>query len=359
VKYIISGPYYYSLALSIFLHIKARSFGLPLRFDVCSVPEENLDGAVLAYHPALAGILSDCDNRIPEVFFSSHRVSQPLLLLTTYPLTINRNGYGESKVTQELLQLYRNINTPMSKKLQNVFHHLQAMSIPREPFSFDILLDSSIPIEWRLGFLQSCGHFFLSSSHRILSLQDIFHFQSADFVQNIQGVNIEYLLENGIDSSIQKIFMPAYQNAIQTFFTELFSVSSTELQKAIYQLIVDVVHSPVCPHLGPIPKIDRQLSKYLYECISGKPKVVKNISNMKWELERQFSFLGGKLIQENPQKFIENSNEYIQKGIQMITIPTTEKMQNSDKDWISLIKEIDKAFAKAELLWKDILHPSY
>ena len=96
---------------------------MPLQFDIgidSNVSEPRykntkFEGNVLTYHPPLAGILSDCDSKIPEVFFSSHRVSQPLLLLTTYPLTINRDGLGESDVTKELLSLYRKINTPISK----------------------------------------------------------------------------------------------------------------------------------------------------------------------------------------------------------------------------------------------------
>ena len=186
MKYTITGPYYSSLALSIFLHIKARSFGMPLQFDVdiasnsSDFRNENskLEGSVLAYHPPLAGILSDCDSQIPEMFFSSRRVSKPLLLLTTYPLIINRNGLGESDVTQELVTLYRKINTPIAKVLQNILRHLQSMYIPSEPFAIDILLDSKIPIEWRLSFLQSCGHLFLHKSHRVLALQDIFDFQA-------------------------------------------------------------------------------------------------------------------------------------------------------------------------------------
>jgi hypothetical protein len=369
VKYTITGPYYSSLALSIFLHIKARSFGMPLQFDVdvgsnssdFGNAKLNLEGGVLAYHPPLAGILSDCDSQIPEVFFSSPRVSQPLLLLTTYPLIINRNGLGESDVTQELISLYRKINTPIAKVLQNILHQLQSMSIPSEPFAIDILLDSKIPIEWRLSFLQSCGRLFLHTSHRVLALQDIFDFQFHNFVNIAQSIDLQYLMKHGIDDSIKNIFTTTFQNDIQNFFQLISSGVSKQSQQSIYQLIVDVLQSPICPHLGPIPKKDQYLSKYLYECISGKPKNVKNITNLKTELEEQFAFMGGKLIKEDSRQQIDG----VVKSDQIIVFSPfgkKEEDQNrttNNEPWSLFLEEIDRAFEKSEEIWKDILHPSY
>ena len=342
---------------------------MPLQFDVdigpnssdCRNENSKLEGDILAYHPPLAGILSDFDSQIPEMFFSSHRVSQPLLLQTTYPLIINRNGQGESEVTKELISLYRKINTPLAKVLQNILRHLQSMSIPSEPFAIDVLLDSKIPIEWRLSFLQSCGRLFLHTSHRVLALQDIFDFQVPNFANTAQSIDIQYLMKNGIDDSIKDIFTSAYQNDIQKFFQLIASEVSKQSQQSLYQLIVDVLQSPICPHLGPIPKKDQYLSKYLYECISGKPKNVKNISNVKTELEEQFVFMGGKLIKEDSNYHIDNG----EKSDQIIVFTPFEKKEEDEnrtahrEPWSLFLEEIDIAFEKSEEIWKDILHPSY
>ena len=348
---------------------------MPLQFDIgidSTVPEPKykntklegkntkLEGNVLAYHPRLAGILSDCDSKIPEVFFSSHRVSHPLLLLTTYPLTINRDGLGESDVTKEILTLYRKINTPISKVLRNILRHFQSMSIPSEPFAIDVLLDSKIPIEWRLSFLQSCGRLFLHTSHRVLALQDIFDFQEKNFVRNSQMIDIQYLMENGIDDAVKNIFISSCQNDIQNFFRLISKEISKQSLQSLYQLIVDVLQSPICPHLEPIPKKDQHLSKYLYECISGKPKNVKNILNIKEKLEDQFAFLGGKLIQEYSKQHTDTA---VQSDKVIVFAPFGQEEYGDSTDnydtWSLFLKEIDRAFERSEEIWKDILHPSY
>ena len=374
MRYIILGPYYHSLVLSILLTTRSRSFGIPIQFDVWNSKDDFLDpvlqGCILAHHPVLAGIVSQKNNHITEVVCSSNCVQEPLQLHTTFPIMINRNGLGETSITQEFIQLYRNIQTSVSKILVSAVQHMQFMSIPTEPFAIDLLFNAHIPVEWRLAFLQSCGRFFLGAGNRRLALQDIFDFQSSDFLRIAKHISVNEIFEQGMQSYIPKLFTQTYQNGLQHFFSEMINVGSRELIAAIYQLIVDILKSPTCPHLEPLPQKDVILSKYLFECISNNPKKLQNISNIKTGLEMQFSMLGGNLVQQESLRSVfqdisvERSTTkstiphiFLEKKRHMIWLPFVSPELSTN--WSSFLEEMTDVHTMAEQIWQNIMNPSY